>query len=263
MSLKITILGCGNSSGVPAVGNYWGNCDPNEPKNRRYKCCLAVQSDEATVIIDTGADFRQQMNDFKIESLDGVFYTHQHSDHCHGLDDLRSFYFRNDRTAIPCFAHAEALSEITERFKYLFEGGNHDYFYPKILDAHAYDSSKFGQIHSFKDIKYTPFEMNHGTCTTVGYRFGGLSYSVDMKSLDQKALDIIKGSDVWIVDGAGYDNPNNDVHADLQTLYDYNEYVQAKHVYVTCLSSLMDYRTLSANLPKGFSLAYDGLVFDI
>ncbi len=263
MTLKITILGCGNSSGVPAVGNYWGNCDPNEPKNRRYKCCLAVQSDETTIIIDTGADFRHQMNDFNITSLDAVFYTHQHSDHCHGIDDLRSFFFRNNRTPIPCFGHEQALEEITERFKYLFEGGNHDYFYPKMIEANAFDVSGFGKTQSFRDISYIPYEMNHGTCTSVGFRFGDLSYSVDMKTLDQNALNVIKGSKIWIVDGAAYDNSDNDVHADLKTLYEYNEFVQAKQVFVTCLSSQMDYHILKLELPDGFYPAYDGMAFNI
>ncbi len=262
MSLKITLLGCGNSSGVPAVGNYWGACDPNEPKNRRTKCALAVQSDDTTIVIDTGADFRHQMNMFDINNLDCVFYTHQHSDHCHGIDDLRSLYFRNNRTPIPCFGRQSALDDIAGRFQYLFKGGNHDYFYPVILEAHPFNENDFEHPQTFKDITYTPFEMDHGTCTTVGYRFGDVSYCVDMKRLDDKALDVIKGSKTWIVDGAGYNSPNNDVHACLDALYEYNEYIQAEQVYVTCLSSLMDYQTLLNNLPKGFYPAYDGLVLE-
>lgn len=262
MSLKITILGCGNSSGVPAVGNYWGQCDPNEPKNRRFKCALAVQSKDTSIVIDTGADFRTQMNTFDINDLDGVFYTHQHSDHCHGIDDLRSFFFRKGRQTIPVYGRETALEDIKSRFGYLFEGGNHDYFYPVILEANTFGHKQFGQNQTFQDISYIPFEMDHGTCTSVGYRFGDVSYCVDMKRLDDKALDVIKGSKIWIVDGAGYTNPDNDVHADLDALFSYNEYVQAEQVYVTCLSSLMDYQTLLDDLPKGFFPAYDGLAFD-
>lgn len=263
MGLKFTILGCGNSSGTPSVGNYWGVCDPNEPKNRRNRACLAVQSDETTVIIDTGADFRHQMNNFNISHLDGVFYTHHHSDHCHGIDDLRSMFFRDDRQSIPCYGHAESFDEIIQKFKYLFHGGDNERYYPPMLDARIFDKGDYGRLMSFRDIDFIPLEMQHGSCTSVGYRFGDLSYCVDMKSLDQAALDTLKGTRIWIVDGAGYHQDDNDVHANLSALYEYNEYIGAQKVYVTCLSSLMDYKTLSEELPKGFYPAYDGLVLDI
>lgn len=263
MSVTFTILGSGNSSGVPAIGNYWGVCDPNEPKNRRNRCCAAVQSEDTTIIIDTGADIRHQLNEFDIGSLDAVFYTHQHSDHTHGIDDLRSFFFRNDKIPIPCYGNETTLTELQERFLYLFKGGNHDYFYPAILTAHIFDADRFGLTHKYKDITYIPFEMDHATCKTVGYRFGNVSYCVDMKYLDDNALNVLKGSDVLVVDGAGYNSENNDVHAGLNALYEYNEIIQAKEVYVTCLSSMMDYKTLKNELPDGFYPAYDGLKFDI
>ncbi|MGH1457196.1 MAG: MBL fold metallo-hydrolase [Alphaproteobacteria bacterium] len=263
MSLKITVLGCGNSSGTPSVGNYWGMCDPSEPKNRRNRACLAVQSDDATVIIDTGADFRHQMNAFDISALDGVFYTHHHSDHCHGIDDLRSMFFRNERKSIPCFGHKESLEEILLKFHYLFKGGNNERYYPPMLDAHVFDAAQYGRVQNFKDIEFIPYEMDHGSCMSVGYRFGSLAYSVDMKTLDQKALDVIKGSDIWVVDGAGYHADDNAVHANLKALYEYNDYIGAKSVYVTCLSSAMDYKTLCDELPVGFYPAYDGLAFEL
>ncbi len=261
MSVKITMLGCGNSSGVPAVGNYWGVCDPNEPKNQRTRCCLAVQSDTTTIIIDTGADFRHQMNKSDINTLDAVFYTHQHSDHCHGIDDLRPFYFRHDRTQLKCYGKKSVLEEIEGRFHYLFSGGSHKDLYPPVLEAHPFDEKDYCAPQNFADITYTPFKMDHGTCTSVGYRFGDLSYCVDMKSLDDKALDVIKGSKVWIVDGAGYHDADNSVHADLKILYEYNKYIKAESVYVTCLSTMMDYDVLSNELPDGFYPAYDGLQF--
>lgn len=259
MSIKITILGCGNSSGVPSVGNYWGVCDPAEPKNRRNRACLAVQSSDTTIIIDTGADFRHQMNAFDIHNLDAVFYTHQHSDHCHGIDDLRPLFFRNDKTPISCFGHQDSFNELEQRFHYLFEGGNNARYYPPVLDAHPFSSDQYGKMQSFGGVEFIPFEMDHHSCTSVGYRFGDVAYCVDMKRLDQKAMDVLKGCDTWIVDGAGYHSDDNAVHANLDALYAYNEYVGARQVYVTCLSSLMDYQTMCDELPDGFDPAYDGL----
>ena len=263
MSMKITLLGCGNSSGVPAIGNYWGACDPNEPKNVRTRCCLAVESDNTTIIIDTGADLRHQLNNFDINNLDAVFYTHQHSDHCHGIDDLRSLYFRNDRTQIKCFGRKSVLEEIENRFHYLFAGGSHKDLYPPVLEANPFDDKSYGLPQKYGDITYIPFNMDHGTCISVGYRFGDLSYCVDMKSLDDNALDVIKGSKIWIVDGAGYHDNQNSVHADLNSIYEYNKYIKAEQVYITCLSTMMDYSNLSSELPDGFYPAYDGVQFAV
>tara|TARA_B100001989_G_C24548849_1_gene472813 strand:- start:3454 stop:4254 length:801 start_codon:yes stop_codon:yes gene_type:complete len=259
--LKITILGCGNSSGVPSVGNYWGNCDPNEPKNRRTRCSLAVQSKSTTIIIDTGPNFQDQMNAHNITGLDYVLYTHHHSDHINGIDDLRPLYFRGGREEINILTSRESLSELEKRFHYLFTGGNNAEFYPPILKGHAFQPQNYHHVNRLGDIEFIPYEMDHGTCMAVGYRFGDISYSLDMKELSDEALETIKGSKIWIVDGAAYKNPNNAVHADLESLYRYNEIVQAEQVYVSCLSPQMDYRTLQEELPQGFYPAYDGLSF--
>lgn len=260
MTVKMTILGCGNSSGVPAIGNYWGECDPNEPKNKRNRCCLLVQSKKTNIIIDTGADIRHQINSININKVDAIFYTHYHNDHTHGIDDFRAFYFRNGRNCIDCYGSKETFDVITSRFSYLFAGGNNEHLYPPILKSNIFDEGAYGSKMLCSDIQYIPFKMDHGTCEAVGYRFGDVSYCVDMKSLDQDALDAIKGSRVWIVDGAGYKNPDNIAHACLERLYEYNRYIGADKVYVTCLSSQMDYKRLCEELPQGFYPAYDGLV---
>ncbi len=263
MSLKITILGSGNSSGVPVMGDHWGHCDPDEPKNIRSRCCLAVQSDKTTILIDTSADIRQQINKFNINKLDAVLYTHQHSDHCHGIDDLRPFYFRNNKSKIKCYGSKSALNEIKKRFNYLFDGGVNTEIYPPLLEAISFKDKDYGAEQEYEDIKYIPFEMDHGTCASVGYRFGDLSYCVDMKSLDEKALNIIKGSKVWVVDGCGYHNPENLAHADLKKIYEYNKFIKADKVFITSLSALMDYKILGEELPNGFYPAYDGLSFQV
>ena len=260
MTTKFTILGCGNSYGVPMAGNHWGACDPNEPKNCRARCSVAVQSETTTLIIDTGADFRQQMNDFDIAQIDAVLYTHQHSDHCHGIDDLRPYYFRNNKTPLNVYGNTSALEEIVGRFDYLFKGGAH-VLYPPIVEARPFEEQDYGEIQIIGDIDYIPFEIDHGTCKSVGYRFGDISYCVDMKSLDDTALDIIRGSRIWIVDGAGYQSASNPVHVDLETLYTYNDVIKAESVYITCLTPHMDYQTLASELPQGFHPTYDGLQF--
>lgn len=258
MRLKITILGCGNSSGVPTAGNYWGACDPYELRNRRTRCSIAVQSEKTTLIVDTGAEFRAQTIRENIQAADitGVLYTHAHSDHLHGIDDLRPIYFQKGKTCVDVYASAQTMAEIQERFDYLFRDGHKNSMYPQILKPHVIDSQDF----TAGDIRVVPFEIDHGSCMATGYRFGDISYCVDMKHLDQKALEAMKGTKIWIVDAAAYKNPNNSVHAHLAAVYDYNAQIGAETVYITSLSTQMDYKTLEAELPEGYFPAYDGLV---
>ncbi len=263
MSLKITIMGCGNSSGVPAIGNFWGACDPQEPRNKRTRCALAVQSENTTLILDTGSDFREQMNRHHISNLSAVLYTHPHSDHCHGIDDLRGFFFRQGRKALDVYGSEETLADITKRFDYLFKGGNNEEFYPPMLTTHTYAKNMYGRTQCVGDIEFIPYKIDHGSCIVTGYRFGDFAYSVDMKTMDETALNTIAGVKIWVVDGAAYKNPDNAVHADLETIYRYNKIIKAKEVYISSLSTIMDYQTLRTELPKGFYPAYDGLVFEI
>lgn len=260
MSLRVTILGCGNSSGVPGIGNYWGACDPAEPKNLRMRASIAVQSETTSLVIDTGPDFRHQMNRAAIETLDAVLYTHGHADHVAGIDDLRAFHFRS-KTLVPIHANGETLEMLKARVPYLFQGGDHA-IYPPILEPHEIAARDFGRALKIGDISFLSFEQDHGSCHSVGYRFGDFAYCVDMHRLDERALEILRGVKIWIVDGAAYKDESNPVHAHLTRLYAYQEQIQAQKVYVTSLSLAMDYRKLMEELPAGFFPAYDGLSFD-
>jgi phosphoribosyl 1,2-cyclic phosphate phosphodiesterase len=256
MKLKITVLGCGNSTGVPAIGDHWGSCDPNEPKNVRTRCSLAVQSEQTTIIIDTGPDFSGQMTREKIPTLDAVLYTHAHGDHINGIDELRIITLRNKKLT-PVYGNAWTMKDLQDRYDYMFKGNNHE-LYPPLLVANTIDN--FGQEITVGDISFVPFNQDHGTCETVGYRFGDFGYSTDMLRLDDTAIKTLKGVKIWIVDGCAYKQTNNPVHANLEALYEFNEQIGAEQVYLTSLSLAMDYQALLKELPKGFAPAYDGLV---
>lgn len=257
MSLKFTILGCGNSTGVPAVTNYWGDCDPNEPKNRRRRCALAVQSDTTTLIVDTGPDFREQMNAYDIAQIDGVLYTHEHADHMHGIDDLRFYRFKQEKL-IPTYLSQETMDAIQNRFGYMFDGGNWEIYKPIL----THNIIEFGKTHQCGDIEFMPFAQDHGSCTSTGYRFGNLAYSVDILTLDDTAIETLKGIQKWIVDAAAYHNENNKVHATIKTIAELNKRIGAKQVYLTSLSLGMDYQTLCDELPDHVHPCYDGLVIE-
>src|SRR5438046_2775601 len=113
--MKVTVLGCGASWGVPAIGPDWGRCDPTDPRNRRRRCSLLVETQSRTILIDTAPDLREQLIDARVSRLDAVLLTHAHADHLHGIDDLRAVN-RLMRRAIPLFADAKPLTEIGRRF---------------------------------------------------------------------------------------------------------------------------------------------------
>ncbi|MFP4313534.1 MAG: MBL fold metallo-hydrolase [Alphaproteobacteria bacterium] len=256
-SVKITVLGCGGSAGVPAAGNFWGACDPDEPKNRRNRCCIAVQSDETTLIIDTGPDFRHQLNHFDIQNLDAVLYTHYHSDHADGIADLRGFRFRNQKL-VPIYANNETMQVFERTFPHLLM--EQKPVYPQILDAQIIQDSDYGKEMSAGDIAFIPFEQDHYTCKTVGYRFGDFAYSVDVRHLEQDALDTLKGVKTWMVDSTGYHTSDNMVHMGLEQIYAYNKIIGAKRVILTSLSLSMDYQTLLSEIAEGYEPAYDGMI---
>ncbi len=255
MKLKITVLGCGNSTGVPAIGDYWGACDPKEPKNVRTRCSLAVQSEKTTIVIDTGPDFSRQMTREKIPTLDAVLYTHAHGDHINGIDELRIITLRNKKLA-PVYGNLATMKDLQERYVYMFKGNNHE-LYPPLLEANVIDN--FGKAMTVGDITFTPFVQDHGTCKTVGYRFGDFGYSTDILDLDQTAVKTLEGIKTWIVDGCAYNQTNNAVHASLETVYRLNDQIGAERVYITSLSLGMDYKTVKGELKEGYEPAYDGL----
>ena len=259
MSAEFILMGCSVSSGVPAIGNDWGACDPNEPKNRRDRPCAVVRSDKTTLIIDTGPDFRQQMNELDISDFDAVLYTHAHSDHIQGIDELRVIKVRSGNL-IDIYGNDETIEELQARFSYMFKDQG---FYSKVLNPHVINDNHYGKAMQIGDIEFTPFYQDHGNCDCIGYRFGNIGYSADMKDINEQGIETLKGVDIWFADGAGHHIEDHVTHAPLSKLYELNKEIKAKKVYVVGLSKFMDYKTLQDELPEGFEPAYDRLSVNI
>ena len=189
--MRVTILGCGGSGGVPRIGNDWGTCDPNEPRNRRTRASILVDAGRTRVLVDTSPDLRQQCLDRGIAGFDAVLYTHAHADHCHGIDEIRTLALR-DRRAMPVYAAADTMAAIKDRFAYAF--GVPGSPYPAILEPHPID----GPL-TLGDLAVTPFEQDHGSVTTLGLRFGPIAYSTDVVALDEAAFAALEGVEIWIV----------------------------------------------------------------
>lgn len=255
--VEFILAGCSVSSGVPAIGNDWGKCDPNEPKNRRDRPCAIVRTDNTTLVIDTGPDFRSQMNRHNIANLDGVIYTHPHSDHIGGIDELRIIKFRQGEL-VNIYGNDQTLNALKSRYDYMFEDISG---YKKTIVANDLSLNAPQMI---GDIEFTAFEQDHGDeMASLGFRFGDMGYSVDMRYIDEQGLSILRGIDTWIVDGAGHHVDDHPTHAPLSRVVEMNEVVQARQVYVIGLSKFMDYKTINDELPDGFECGYDDLTVKI
>lgn len=258
--LKITVLGCGDSAGVPRIGNDWGDCDPSNPRNRRTRPSIMVQSDTTTLVVDTGPDFSVQLTRENIKTIDGVLYTHAHSDHVAGMDELRILQARINKK-IPIYADNQTFMELKKRFNYLFEQVSS--FYPAVVDENILSEDGFGKTYTIGDIDFIPFIQDHGQGNrSLGFRFGDFGYSTDMMHLDDTALSILKGVKTWIADCADYSHGHGTLHCTFPNVQKFNAVIGAEQVYLTHLKMFYDYNKLCAELPDGYCLAHDGLIIN-
>ncbi len=264
MALKFTILGCGSSGGVPRIGGGWGDCDPDNPKNRRRRCSLLAQqtgpNGVTTVLIDTSPDMREQLLDVDVGWLDGVLYTHDHADHIHGIDDLRVVAI-NGRSRIDVWADADTFSRIRQRFGYCFEqppGSD----YPAICKHHMLTPGKIATISGpGGDVHTVPFSQMHGTINSLGFRFGAFAYSSDLHDLPPESLKHLDGLDVWIIDALRH--TPHPTHLSLSQALEWIERVSPKRAILTNMHIDLDYETLRRTLPDNVEPAYDGMTIEI
>lgn len=254
----VTVLGCGSSIGVPAPGNEWGNCNPQNPKNRRTRPSIWVHNDDVSVMIDVGADFTHQAIREEIKTIDAVLLTHAHSDHTDGMGDLR-VYSRRQKQEIPVYGDGFTLNEVCRRFEYAFV--SHSGLYPKMLDAREIEA---GKNISIGGLEFTPYLQSHGLDVySYGYRIGNFAYSTDMLDLPEESLELLQGVDVWIADCAAFVFENPLVHANLEIVTQLKKRVGAKKVYLTHMGMLIDYDDALSHCETGIEPAYDGLNIDI
>ncbi len=247
------MLGTGTSTGVPRINGDWGECDPNEPRNRRSRVSILVENKAGQrVLVDTSTDLRSQFLANGIDSLDGVFWTHDHADHCHGIDDLRSM--RYGRSApIPGFASKVTCQRLRMRFSYVFAG---EHGYPTIVSLAELDRQR---MHAGFGLDWV--EMPHGPTQSTGFLFEAdgktIGYATDFSEITSEMIAVFKGIDILVCDCLRRDP--HPTHAHLGMALQFKQRTKAKRMILTHMDKSMDYRSLCDEVPAGVIVGYDGL----
>jgi phosphoribosyl 1,2-cyclic phosphate phosphodiesterase len=250
--LRVRILGCGTSTGVPKIGNDWGQCDPLEPRNYRLRTSILVDSAGERMLVDCGPDLRQQLLAAEVNRLAGVIVTHAHGDHCHGIDELRPVSQAIDGP-VPLHARGNVLKELQERFGYAFAQSD---FYRPIVEAR-----ELGEDLRFGSIRVRFADQPHGGPTSLGMRFEGegysVAYAIDFSDLTAEMAALYEGADVWIADCLT--RRPHPTHAHLDAVLGWAKELRVGQLYLVHMGNGLDYRTLIAELPDWAAPAYDGL----
>jgi len=263
MSLTFTILGCGSSMGVPRVAMGWGVCDPSNPKNRRRRCSLLVERANARdhrtrVLVDCSPDLRMQLLDAEVDWLDGVLITHEHADHTHGIDDLRPL-FVHKRRRVDVFLDEPTSRAMQIRFAYCFRSPPGSEYPPIATEKRLIPGQPITVEGQAGSIEALPVLQGHGDIPSLGFRFGNVAYSADIKSLPAESISALSGLDVWVVD-ALRKSPHPS-HFNLDEALEWIARIKPKRAILTNLHTDMDYASLRAELPPTVEPAYDGMHF--
>ena len=254
--MNVRILGCGTSTGVPKIGNEWGRCDPEEPRNRRLRSSILIESAGKRVLVDCGPDLRQQLLNARIGTLEAVIVTHTHGDHCHGIDELRPISSAIG-APVALYGRAETLNELKTRFGYAFEQSD---FYRPICEARELDDEE-----QFGEARARFVDQPHGGPISLGIRFdegkSSLVYAIDFSDLTDEMLALYEGADVWIADCLT--RSPHPTHAHLDGVLAWARDLRIGQLYLTHMGNGLDYQTLVAELPDWAAPAHDGLEIEL
>ncbi len=250
--MKVTFLGTGTSRGVPVIGCDCAVCTSEDPRNKRLRASILIQS-EVTVVVDTSVDFRLQMLRAGVKQLDAVVYTHAHVDHILGLDDVYPFNVWS-RRAMAAYASPETLRELEVTFRHLFAAER----YPGIprVEMHPIDGD-----FEIGDLRFEPIRVLHGKLPVLGYRIGDFAYITDVSSIPEESLSRLAGVRQLVLDGLRYKKHFS--HFSLDEASEVALSLGARETYLTHMCHDVDHEQGNASLPDGVRLAYDGLVWEV
>ncbi|HKX78746.1 MAG TPA: MBL fold metallo-hydrolase [Novosphingobium sp.] len=255
--MKLLVLGSGTSTGVPRLGGEngvdWGLCDPDEPKNRRSRVAILIEgNDGKRVLIDTPTDLRMQLLACGIGRIDAVFWTHDHADHCHGIDDLRPLRYGR-AGPIPGYAAEDTVRRLRQRFGYVFAG---QYGYPTIVGLET-----LANLRICAGFGVSSCQMPHGPTQSTGYRLDidgkSIGYATDFSEITDDMIALFGGVDILVVDCLRREP--HPTHAHLGMALDLISATRTRRAVLTHLDKSMDYKTLSDEVPENVIVGYDGM----
>ncbi|MBX9751737.1 MAG: MBL fold metallo-hydrolase [Roseococcus sp.] len=262
-ALRVTLLGTGPSQGVPAVGGpdglgNWGECDPAEPRNRRMRTSALVEAEDGrALLVDAGPDCRAQLLGARVRRLDGLLVTHAHADHIAGLDELRAVN-RSMGAVLPLYASAVTLAELQARFAYVFQPAT-GFFYRPALEGQVVAPG--GPV-TLAGLSCELMDMDHGAMRSLGLRIGRFAYTTDVIRMPPESLARLHGLDTWVV-SCMQPGDQNPVHAGLDQVLRWWNALKPRRTVLTHLGDRMDYARITARLPEGVELGFDGLTLEI
>lgn len=254
--MKVWFLGTGTSQGIPVIGSSHPVCLSSDPRDKRLRVSVWIQWGDSSYVIDCGPDFRQQMLTSKCQKLDGILFTHEHSDHTAGIDDIRPFVFMQGD--MPIYAENRVIESLKKRFEYIFEEENR---YPGAPSVHVHEVD-VNTPFVLGGETIVPVRVMHGSLEILGYRVGDFAYLTDAKTIAPAEAEKLKGVKVLVV--SALREAPHDTHFNLQEALDFIELVKPECAYLTHISSLMGFHAeVQEKLPKNVFLAYDNLQINI
>jgi phosphoribosyl 1,2-cyclic phosphate phosphodiesterase len=253
--MRITFLGSGTSTGVPVVGCSCAVCTSNDPRNKRLRQSVKIEMKGKHFLIDTSPDLRLQLLKYPIPRLDFVLFTHSHSDHLMGLDDIRPFNFRQ-REAIQAFANPMTAAAIRRAFNYIWSDSQIGGGKPQL------DLIEIEGPFVHEGIAITPLPVTHGDWTILGFRIGDFAYITDTNGIPDATMKLLAGVEILALDGLRI-SPRHPTHFVIEEAVAVAKQINARETWLIHLTHEVDHETVEATLPEGIKLAYDGLVLDL
>jgi phosphoribosyl 1,2-cyclic phosphate phosphodiesterase len=254
MSIRVTMLGSGTSTGVPVIGCTCAVCTSDNPHNKRWRPGLKLEMNGQVVLIDTPTDLRAQALRFGLPRVDAVLFTHAHADHVFGLDDVRIFNFRQ-RSPIPCYGSAATLRALRRTFAYVFEEGQEGGGKPQLeLIEIAGNFALLGRL-------VVPVPVWHGDLEVYGYRLGKFAYVTDCNVIPDTSFELLEGVEILILDALRY-RPHS-THFSVTQAMEVAARIGAPRTILTHLAHEIDHDAPAVALPPGVEFGYDGLAFDV
>jgi len=248
--MKCTFLGTGTSMGVPVAGGFGREKVGNDPRNQRTRCSVWLETDQSSIVIDVGPEFRIQSIRSNIRRIDLVLITHEHMDHIAGLDDLRSYNYAQ-QNPIPLLTSQRAIDSICTRFDYMF--GENKYPGSTSLSMEVIDTPE-----TFQDLTITPLPYNHGDIDVLGFRVNDFSYMTDVKEIPDSTKEKIKGSKVLVLSGLRW-GPQHPTHMTIPEAVEIANEIGAPKTYLIHMNSYVNHAETNEKLPDHIRLAYDQL----